>query len=444
VNLETDNTVVKSTFNPADYVDDQHWGVINYLRSRPQLRTIPNHIEGVLSSIEAGEQALNHEIKSQIQLSIIQAARRAIELELAPMAERRKFEQRLAYMIAREVVPKYGAFDKSIKDLPGKLSNCRQCGKIGVDTGGDKRFFWDTKCNCSKICPDEMRYESQRLTEKYIPHMLMHLNANRRLKLQKFVISPRNVPKEKLHEAKSRLFKTWANINRRKVCEHLTGALVVQEDPLAAGDETWNVHLNVLVLVGGHFNWSAFRSEFARMWGDEDVQIDFVTEHRMKQLTEAKLRRQGRTEPATRELVLIHSINEMVKYVCKISGSDHQHSDDGNHDGDVNTADGSAKGSRSRKIEARPMDKWPGERFYEWFSANRGFRRTRSYGVLYNVPVQSEEEREVEWFGFVKWNDQVDRYEVHTSFIGLIPADKFATQTHTKPTNQQNWRPPDG
>lgn len=407
--------------NPREYIEGQYNAVASYLCNRENMRVIPNHIEGLLDSVKLSEQARDYQIQCAAQWALVRQAKVEIERELVPMAKRREFEARLAYMIAREVVPVYGKLDPTIKDLPAKLSNCRVCGKVGMDAGGDKRFFWDTKCNCSKMCPDEMRYEGQRIAERYIPAMVANLHGvfrndktqarvTRRPKLQKFVISPRNVPLGDLKETKARLFKTWSNINRRSVCKGIIGALVVQEDPLAAGEESWNVHLNVLAVVAGQFDWGDFRREFANMWGDDDVQIDFVTEHRMMELSRRKRARRGDTLPVTRESMLIDACNEMVKYVCKIVGSDHA-------------------GVESDRLEAKPMDQWPAAAWFEWYQSNKGFRRTRSYGELYNTSEPENEELAVHAFGFIKLDTSDSarfRYALRVPSIDLIPADKFA------------------
>ena len=204
------------------------------------------------------------------------------------------------------------------------------------------------------------------------------------------------------------------------MCKNLIGSLVVQEDPKGI-DDNFNVHLNVMTIVNGRFDWKQFRQTFKEMYGDFDVQIEITTEDDlpngrpgMRTITERKLRKRGQLNgPVTREQMLIHAMHEMVKYVCKIVGSDHPRSRN-----DPQTA--------AKALEAQPMDEWPGSVWFEWYRANKGFRRTRSYGELYNTPEPEPEDLMVEWFGFIKWQERTSRYEISTPSIDSIPADKFA------------------
>lgn len=223
---------------------------------------------------------------------------------------------------------------------------------------------------------------------------------------------------------------------------------------MAAGDESWNVHLNVLAVVAGQFDWGDFRREFANMWGDDDVQIDFVTEHRMMELSRRKRARRGLSEPVTRESMLIDACNEMVKYVCKIVGSDHASLDGVSPPSASNSDKGERAGNLQDESEglhslrsARPMDEWKPECWFEWYQANKGFRRTRSYGELYNTPEPEIEELAVHAFGFVKLDTGDSarfRYELSTPSIDLIPADKFANENHASHYFDHYGGPPDG
>lgn len=390
--------------------------------------------QAALDAIEQLNQMREFRVRDRDHLQVLIQARREIEMEIVPMAKRREFENRLAYFIATKVKPIYKHHDASIADLPEKLSNCRTCGRIGVNPQGDKRFFWDHKCNQGKLCPDEARYEASRLSEVYIPEILAQCRANKRIKLQKLVISPRNVPLGQLHETKRKLFQVFSNLNRRAVGKNLVGSLVTQEDPLAAGyapggGTSWNVHLNALILVGGHFDWGEYRREFANAWGDDDVQVDFKTEKDMWRLSEGRQKNQG--IPLTRELVLMDAIREMVKYATKITGSD--------HDGTPKRKPKIIKrrqrddhvwiGTGGVELEAAPMDEWQAADWFEWWRSNKGFRRTRSYGSLYRFEkVELPEAENCQPIALINLNasQRAFFYEISGCPIDLIPADNFA------------------
>ncbi|OWP47354.1 hypothetical protein, partial [Pseudomonas nitroreducens] len=153
----------------------------------------------------------------------------------------------------------------------------------------------------------------------------------------------------------------------------IAGVLAVQEDPLSALG-TWNGHLNLIILVEGPFDYAAFRAE----WGF-NVEIKEIP---LKHLASAFL--------------------EVCKYQAKaVSMGDKK--DGSNQPG---------------------MVEWEPALWLEWWRANTGFRRTRSYGVLFGVPkpIKPLELQHKIWLGRVRWDGgsyRVEHYDSALQYVDL-------------------------
>lgn len=68
---------------------------------------------------------------------------------------------------------------------------------------------------------------------------------------------------------------------------------------------------------------------------------------------------------------------------------------------------------------------WAGVELAEWLRAFHGFRRTRSYGLLYGVKrPESEGLGVIAWLGRIVW--QAGRYCHRLALLDSIPEDKSA------------------
>ncbi len=442
-----------------------------------QARNIPLHL---LAPVERQHSAVSFRPQGETHADVVRGILKEAEQELGSFAYRRRIEQHLANYLDHH---SHANFELS--ELADKMRTCRTSGTVGYreTSRGEVRHVvaWDRKCNQVRLCPDEARVEQMRLAERYVPAMQGWKKEQKGRQIQYCVLTWPNVEPERLAEMKRKQFQHVARWLKRDVCSSIKGALAVQEDPLAA-DGDWNIHMNLLLLVQGRFDWSAARRDWF-----ESTRALF--EHRRR-------RADGRPYDDfqvyfsdIKDNQLLRSLLELVKYGAKhISGSlpmvepcgcgaphlrepgedDEPSTGIEELDAPFSSSSGSAiallecgrgeavaplaitKGATpdpvenihvsspetGKKTQAPGLTAWPVERFMEWWRAGKGFRRTRSYGKLYfrkdnplfALVVAEEAARPspeaVTWVGTVRWNRQAGAYQVEGS-INLILADKF-------------------
>ena len=271
-------------------------------------------------------------------------------------------------------------------DLVDKMRTCRMSGTYGYqpsDANPKVIVAWDRKCGLTRLCPDEAREEQQRIAERYAPPAVKWQRDKRRRQIQYCVLTWPNVAPTALARFKRLMAKHVAAWLKSKVCASVKGALVTQEDPLAA-DGDWNVHTNLLLLVEGKFDWSAARKD----WHKRTREL-FDTEHRDFQVHFVD--------------VTGGDIERTIRELCKYSVKHISAKADG-------TLDHQATLLRPAS-DAPPLTDWPPERFIEWWKAGKNFRRTRSYGVLYKVPPPDKHSFQgVVWQGRINCNLDAGRY----------------------------------
>lgn len=319
-----------------------------------------------------------------------------------PRAERRELELALAEYIAGPVYSYSG--DADLLCLADSLRKCRRSGAVGIHEAGHL-VAWDEKCGESKLCPDESHEETVRLINRYLPAITAWLGTGpgggwRRV--FKAVLTLPNAPRGDLAAVQKDIFKRFKAVcsvkeaipfeekrkgdrrRKRAVFPGIKGSLCVMENPLSARGD-WNVHLNVLLLVEGPFDWKRFRAE----WGF-DLDIAHV---------------KGGAEGVAGALV------ESIKYMaCVVSAKSHDHADRG-----VTKAPG--------------MCDWPPDAWMEWWRAVKRSRRTRSYGILFKVPELEDplDMGSVQWVGVVDY--QAGRYWVQLAgYAGRRPLGVALTQ----------------
>lgn len=312
----------------------------------------------------------------------------AIQADLEPFAKRRIAEQALASYIVSSVVPVALVHEADKLRAVGKaLSTCRTFGEhaavIKDRVAIERRVLWSEKCGLAKLCPDEARAEGQRIAEHYLPHVLAWRNAKpSKRRVFYAVLTQPNFPIGGLHEGKRSIFADWTKMLERlrhnkvlkKKVGHIHGALVVQEDPLSAlGD--WNIHLNVMLLVEGAFNYQEFRDQ----WG-YNLEVKEVPSDQLER-----------------------AFVEICKYQAKATSVGNEHA----------------------KTQQPGMVDWAPSAWLEWWRANTGFRRTRSYGVLFNVedlteeydPENVGEGARLVKLGRMQWTGKSYRVEVYQSAL---------------------------
>ena len=77
------------------------------------------------------------------------------------------------------------------------------------------------------------------------------------------------------------------------------------------------------------------------------------------------------------------------------------------------------------------MIEWPARAWAEWWEAQQGFRRTRTYGRLYRIPKLDADKldlRDVQWLGKVFFDGDYYR-------VDLILEDNSTTPNQLSPDN---------
>ena len=374
---------------------------------------VPPHVRRVVQQLDR-----YFEAEDRARMPIGRHERAEIEADiyadLQDRAARRQAEQSLSDYLYR-VAKALPLFDGAhrIQELAESLAMCRTAGVAGQTDQGRAQIAWDHKCGQVRLCPDESRTETQRVAERYVRamHAWFKENPGRRRIIYAVLTCPNFEPGRLAHGKKFTLekFKGWMRyeyaacpVTWRKVAEDMgdgtrrirpqavksrrrkiqafpsiQGAMVIQEDPLSALDD-WNVHLNAFLLVEGRFDYKEARELWG--WNVEFRQLDAE-------------------DPAA----LYRAALEAVKYSAKI----------------VPTK--SAEKKARHDSEAPAMSEWPPERWAEWWAAGKGFRRLRSYGVLYRLGKEEDaaEPPLVTWLGRVSWDGAGYR-------VDLIPENNFS------------------
>ena len=312
--------------------------VMDWVLKNPDAKTIPAHLEGKLERINRYNE-LAHADKKDFLIRQDPYERERIQAEILATLEdyttRRQMEQDLAVYIDQVATSQ---LKYELYDIAERLNNCRHTGAAGIKPDGNPVIAWDTKCGLSKLCPDESREVTQRLTEFYLPELVDFKKENISHRIYYSVFTIPNIQPGELRAGKKEIierFKSWS-----EKIPSLKGSLIIQEDPLsAAGD--WNVHLNIFLCVKGSFDYKTARAQ----WG-YDVEFNEL-----------------KGEPQDIRDALL----EAIKYSAEIAPTKTESKAD------------------QDKTKAPAMTQWPHELFVEWWNANKRFRRVRNYGCLYNI-----------------------------------------------------------
>jgi hypothetical protein len=155
----------------------------------------------------------------------------------------------------------------------------------------------------------------------------------------------------------------------------IKGALCVLEAPLGQARD-WNVHLNVIFVSRGFVNWGELRA--AWHWNME-----------IRRLTKA---------PGA----IAGALTELIKYAVAATVSKSE--------------------DHARRSPAPPMLECSGPELAEWLCAMHGFRRTRTYGVMYRLPEMESDIGPIVWLGQVRM--ERGRYVHRIPLLDSIPEDK--------------------
>jgi hypothetical protein len=244
--------------------------------------------------------------------------------------------------------------------------------------------------------------------------------------IHKAVLTHPNYPEGELRTGIEKIYSDFRALRRAKVdgkllFDEIVGSLVTLECPYSAHAD-WNVHLNVLFVTKGP--WLSYK-KLRDAWG---YQLEIVNEARMARITEAKLKRRGEdTSKLTRDDILMEAVLEVIKYpVLAVSMKSEKQQGAWNGLGTFTDANGRAV--------APPMVEWPAAAFHEWWTALKGFRRTRGYGELYNTKDLPLEQLKINLVGTIDFEAGLYRIKIPWADIDLIQGDKL---TKTGPAGRQ-------
>lgn len=323
-----------------------------------------------------------------------------LELDLPGYSQRAAIRQALSKKIEREVLPIYSP--RWLEGVPMKLRTARRTGCFGISLATNKSIvFWDLKAGLSRLCPDDAREEAMRLRRR-VQKPLEELQAAGH-QLTYAVFTMPNFMAGKLREGMEAIFRRFKNLLRARrpdgelVFPQIKGALTVLEAPLGAARD-WNVHLNVILATQGFLDWKALRA--AWHWNVE-----------LRRLPSAPGAIGG-------------ALTELIKYaVAATVAKSEEHANrrrqfvNGDNYEEKNTA------NQERTYFAPPMLEWTPRELAEWLEAMHGFRRTRSYGVLYGLKEpEAEEVGPIAWLGTVRL--EPGGYVHRLALLDSIPEDK--------------------
>lgn len=353
-------------------------------------KTMPPYVRQAARFIERKEQAAGPNCSRDLYRAAL-LAREEIMDKGAGYSRRAQVRKELANYIADRVYPTI--LDYEFMKLSDRLRHARRTGTWGTRPNGDLVTIWDDKSNLARLDPDEAREETQRLAERYVPAIATMAKEGAGIHYAVFTLPNADVGKLALCQKK--IFRRYSNMLRKQLAKkklfpEIRGSIAVCESPLAAGGDSWNVHLNVILVTRSRFEPGLYkRLRDAWYWNVEIKPI--------------------KGDAGS----LVRSFNELVKYATAA------------------IPEKSTEKSRTGKSPAPAMTEWAPERFVEWWRAQHRFRRTRTYGELYGSKVPKPEPLgidDVTWHGVMHCTP--DRFYAQVPLIDLIPGDNLSTRRY--------------
>ena len=343
-------------------------------------------------SMDVHREALTRQVKPEFrQLAL------GLHAKLEERAENIRTHARVREAIANRLIGDVAQYARGVDGVQSwaryvvmgqKLEDARQAEAWGADP--HDVFMADelddvepvrrpfNRAGLAKLCPDDGRREGARIVEKYGARLRMLDQMGYVLRYA--VVSPpldgEWALTSGLYDIHRRLYDCWFRAtvdgkndarnwkDRRRRFPELVGALWTIEAPLSArhGEDplsTWHVHANVVLVFKpssgpyGRPDYKPLREAIGC-----HVHFDEIPQDDHDALDEA--------------------LQELLKYPVQAisykSAEDRKPKYD--HEGCL-------------LPPAPPMVEWPAERIYEWVEAHRGYRRTRSFGQLYDDEIEA-------------------------------------------------------
>lgn len=318
-----------------------------------------------------------------------------LELEFSGRNQRHNARQVLAEYIQRVICPVVD--DSPIWDIPQRLREARTRGVLMYrPADGHRVFLWQKKAGLPLLCPDDARQEASRLKRRVIPAILERVAQGSTVHYM--VGTMDNAAPGKLAATMRRCQQRVRAISKMQVdgkprFPAIKGWMATLEAPLGSA-RTWNVHVNVLWIVDGYLDYA----DLQKAWGAW-MHIERVGARNKK-------------NPGVCDYdALEKTLKELVKYPVRTVAE----KSDGKPKKKSSAADAAPA--------APPMTEWTADEWLEWWSAHKGFRRTRTGGVLYRIPKPDRETLEgYKALGVVHWAR--GGYRLESSLLSSILGDK--------------------
>jgi hypothetical protein len=293
----------------------------------------------------------------------------------------------LAQYLERVVCP--AAYDESVWDLPMRLRGARLNGVHLVDDHGKQSFMWERKAGLPLLCPDDARQEASRLKRRVMPRLLELVHQG--WCVHYMVGTMDNAAPGKLASTMRRCQRRVRAITKMKRdgkprFPAIKGWLATLEAPLGSAG-TWNVHVNVLwVTDGSYLDWD----DLKKAWGAW-IRCERVGARSKRGVCD--------------EQELERSLRELIKYPVRTVAEKSKR-----------------KPKNGERPPAPPMVEWTADQWLEWWYAHKGFRRTRTGGVLFKLPKPEKARQACRALGTVHWKG--GRYRHSSGLLSSILGDK--------------------
>ncbi len=368
-------------------------------------------------------------------------AHKQLELQLGSMSRRALVRLELAHALQSKVLPLTD--DGWIHSLPDRLRAARQSFCLGFrPADGRRRIMWDQKAGLSRICPDDAREDSARMSRRVIDPILALKKNGCQVTYAVFTVP--NYQPGQLRKGIKAIYKRFGALLKRQKggrleFHNVDAAMCVLEAPLAR-DRTWNVHLNVILVHRGFLDWRAMQEawhwgvHFQRIRGGK-AELEAAMREIIKYSARAVAEKSQCPNTSTDGGTTAASANAPGQAVADTSGQT------------ALSLTGSVDPSRSPPKPCAPLElggpneparitssgngppamcDWTGQELLEWLTAFRGFRRTRTYRALYRLAKPARDDLTgYVWVGKGNW--VATGFRVWLGPLFSIPGDKSTT-----------------
>lgn len=339
----------------------------------------------------------------------------------------------------RDVVMPFAPDDPKWERMASALLNARLTGTYMYSREkGKLRVISDDKAGLTLLCPDDARDAGNRLQRRYLPTLLDWRNNGKAL--HKAVFTLPNFPVGQLRDGMKQIFKRFRKFIRSKKWPQIQGALCTLEGPLSARGD-WNVHLNVLMMVDGFLDYGELRRawhwdvEIDRLKGDRqqiEAALRELIKYPVKAVSEKSLAKIEKAARAARDISADHA------GTAEGHGRLHARQDCRDRSAPEGSGSGperSVRTERSTGLErqiAPALTDYPPAQFVELWDAYQGFRRTRTYGLLFGIEEPPADDMDESFEAVGKYWEQGGRRQRHFPLLDLIPGDKSTRESFHK------------